>query len=294
VGATLSNVSEIAERRRAEEAWRRGEAELSRLVRRQEALLRIGQAVQEMTRPSDLGRVTQVCLSEAQKMGLNIQAMAIHRILDPQKKRVETYRVGPSGVITPGEQRRGNTLVRAWKTGEVLLEGDIEQRDQKEDVKAFRDRFGGLPLRSHLDVPFSRGVISAQSIHPNAFSETDMATLRQVAEIYSVGISRVEDLERVGEVEREAEQRRVLTETAGAAAHEINQPLTVVLGLTQLRLLSQALDPALRHDLEAIHKAGQQIREIVRKMIDLRQYVTKPYIKDIRIVDFDAGSRKDP
>jgi signal transduction histidine kinase len=225
-------------------------------------------------------------------MGLNVQAMAIHRILDPEQRLIETYRVGPSGVISNALRRKGISIVMAWKSGEVRYDSDLEKRGP-EGVEAFRDRFAGLPIRAHLDVPFSRGVISALSIHPDAFTETDVAILRQVAEIYSVGISRVEDLERIGEVEREAEQRRVLTETAGAAAHEINQPLTVVLGLTQLMLLNQALDPALRHDLETIHKAGQQIREIVGKMISLRQYVTKPYIKDVRIVDFDAGSRKD-
>ncbi|OGG43995.1 MAG: hypothetical protein A3F84_15430 [Candidatus Handelsmanbacteria bacterium RIFCSPLOWO2_12_FULL_64_10] len=187
---------------RYEERLRDLNANLEDRVRQQRALLRVNRAVQEMAMASDLGQVTQGCLKASQGVGMNAQAMAVHRVIDAEQKLIETFRVGPSGVITSGEQRRGEVIVGCWQSGEVLLCDDIE-RQAGEEAQAFREKFGGLPIRSWVDVPFVCGVISALSVHPDAFSETDVVLLRQMAEIYSVGIARVEDLERV-EVSQEA------------------------------------------------------------------------------------------
>ena len=90
----------------------------------------------------------------------------------------------------------------------------------------------------------------------------------------------------------EAERMRVLAETAGAAAHEINQPLTVVIGKTDIVLEKMASEDPQRHNIEDIQEAGERISEIVRKMGAARQYVTKPYIGKYNIVDFDESARE--
>jgi len=54
-----------------------------------------------------------------------------------------------------------------------------------------------------------------------------------------------------------------------------------------------SIAPAFRKDLESIHEAGQTIREIVTKMINLQRYTAKPYIDGVSIIDLDAASRKD-
>lgn len=179
----------------SEERQRELNARLEGRVRQQEAILRINRAVQEMARASDLGRVTQVCLDESQRMGLNVQAMAVHRILDPEQNLVETFRAGPSGIIAASMRRKGRAIVECWESGQVL-QGDVEN-SSVEEAQALREKFGGLPVRSWLDIPFACGVLSALSVQPDAFSETDVAVLRQMAGIYSVSIARVEDLERI-------------------------------------------------------------------------------------------------
>lgn len=87
----------------------------------------------------------------------------------------------------------------------------------------------------------------------------------------------------------EAERLRVLIETAGAAAHEINQPLTAIFGHIELVLVS---DPqsAYRQDLEYVKDAAKRIQDIVKSMSDIEQYQTKHYIGDINIVDFNASA----
>ena len=89
----------------------------------------------------------------------------------------------------------------------------------------------------------------------------------------------------------EAEQDRVLAETAGAAAHEINQPLTVIIGKLELLLDRLPPEDPLCKDIKDLQFAGQRIHSIVRKMLDTRKYVTKPYVRGAKIVDFEAASQ---
>lgn len=88
----------------------------------------------------------------------------------------------------------------------------------------------------------------------------------------------------------EAEKSRVLAETAGAASHEINQPLTIALGKLDLLMMKMGDESPFVKDVDAIQNAVHRIEEIVRKMGSARKYVTKPYIQGIDIVDFDASA----
>ena len=90
-----------------------------------------------------------------------------------------------------------------------------------------------------------------------------------------------------------AEGARVLIETAGAAAHEINQPLTAIIGTVELMIMSKTLGKADQQRLETIHRSGLLISTIVKKMGKLRAYVTKPYVGKLRIVDFNASTEED-
>ncbi len=89
---------------------------------------------------------------------------------------------------------------------------------------------------------------------------------------------------------REAERIRVLMETAGAAAHEIFQPLTAILGYAGLLVNRTADDDARGKQIETIRRAAKRIEEIVRKMQDIHQYSTKSYAGETDIVDFDVSS----
>ena len=58
------------------------------------------------------------------------------------------------------------------------------------------DRYG-LQIKAILNTPYSHGVISLLSSQANAFSEDEIVFVEQVGQILSVGISRVEDLEKL-------------------------------------------------------------------------------------------------
>ena len=91
------------------------------------------------------------------------------------------------------------------------------------------------------------------------------------------------------------ERLQTLTVTAGAAAHEINQPLTVVIGnADMLALKLGTVDQIPSQDIMkyavSISEAGKRISDIVKTMGELKKFVVKPYVKDVYIIDFDASA----
>jgi signal transduction histidine kinase len=90
---------------------------------------------------------------------------------------------------------------------------------------------------------------------------------------------------------RETEKLRVLMETAGAAAHEINQPLQSIIGFTEM-LLTEPDHTNQKQMLESIMRAGTKISHILTNMQDIRQYATKKYTQNHDIVDLDQSSKE--
>ena len=112
-------------------------------------------------------------------------------------------------------------------------------------------------------------------------------------ELFSIGIDRDITQRRQMEAElREAERLRVVTETAGGAAHEINQHLQVIVGQAQLLLKQMASDSPYVSGVGKIETVGMEIADILLKMQDVKQYATKPYVGNRDIVDFDQASQE--
>ena len=88
----------------------------------------------------------------------------------------------------------------------------------------------------------------------------------------------------------ESEKNAVIVALAGTAAHELNQPLTSVMGYAELlkRRLKEA-DPAWR-PVDIIHREAERMAEIVRKIGRITRYETKPYIGTQQILDLDKAS----
>lgn len=90
------------------------------------------------------------------------------------------------------------------------------------------------------------------------------------------------------------EKQALLAELAGATAHELNQPLTSVMGYAELlmrKIGEQA--PAFRA-AQVIHNEAQRMAEIVRKIGRLTRYETKSYVGEQRILDLDRAAAEDP
>ena len=93
---------------------------------------------------------------------------------------------------------------------------------------------------------------------------------------------------------RHMEQRQAVIEMAGAACHELAQPLaTIELGLAKLKkTLPQ--DSPMQEDLDGLQAQVERMGEMVHKISQVQDYVTKPYAQGLRIVDLQAASGEEP
>ncbi len=94
------------------------------------------------------------------------------------------------------------------------------------------------------------------------------------------------------------ERQAIVAELAGAAAHELNQPLTSVMGYAELllRKLDRERDGAAFGAAEVIFSEAERMAEIVRKIGKITKYETKSYVGRARILDLDkaAGEPEPP
>jgi len=98
---------------------------------------------------------------------------------------------------------------------------------------------------------------------------------------------------RIVREEEIAARNAMIVELAGTAAHELNQPLTVVLGYAQL--LARRLDPAdplARHVL-ALEKEARRMAEIIKKLGRITRYETIEYLEGAKIIDLDRSAPRE-
>jgi DNA-binding response OmpR family regulator len=120
--------------------------------------------------------------------------------------------------------------------------------------------------------------------------EVDNRTLLRSLD-YAVERSRLLlELKKLQELVLKSERIKVLVETAGAAAHEINQPLTSIFGMVELLKNDLPKNSSAHRKLDFILDAAFQIKNIIKKMGNVRQYTTKHYSKGVDIVNFDEAA----
>jgi signal transduction histidine kinase len=94
--------------------------------------------------------------------------------------------------------------------------------------------------------------------------------------------------------QRESDKMEALLHLANAAAHEMNQPLTLLMGYMDL-ILQRADErkpvPIDQEELAALKEATNRMTAIVEKIGAIRRYRTKPYMGDHEILDIEASSR---
>ncbi|HVJ14359.1 MAG TPA: PAS domain S-box protein, partial [Polyangiaceae bacterium] len=104
------------------------------------------------------------------------------------------------------------------------------------------------------------------------------------------------ELENVQEELRNKEKQAIIAELAGAAAHELNQPLTSVIGYSEL--LRRQVEPGsqLAQAVAIIISEAERMAEIVRKVGRITKYETKTYVGGARILDLEkaSGSEAEP
>lgn len=117
-------------------------------------------------------------------------------------------------------------------------------------------------------------------------------------EVASVGIftdlrDRMQLERKLSDVENrleESEKSAVIVALAGTAAHELNQPLTSVMGYAELLKRKLKEDDFAYKPVDIIYREAERMAEIVRKIGKITRYETKAYVGAQQIVDLDKAS----
>jgi PAS domain S-box-containing protein len=91
------------------------------------------------------------------------------------------------------------------------------------------------------------------------------------------------------ELEMSARQAMV-AQLAGAAAHELNQPLTSILGYAQLIERLSAEESPHTRAVDVILSEAERMAEIVKKIGRITKYETKDYVGSASIMDLDKSA----
>jgi hypothetical protein len=92
--------------------------------------------------------------------------------------------------------------------------------------------------------------------------------------------------------ELEAERLKTAVHMAGAAAHELRQPLTIISGF--LELLKDHVKEKTPDEVDIIQNQCQRMDDIIRKMLNITRYKTKSYGYGAEIFDLsEEGEEKE-
>ena len=185
-------------------------------------------------------------------------------------------------VLHPEDREKANYRVNERRTGDRRTQSlHVRLLNHGRDPVAFELRESEGQQEEPTLMVHAEGIYSSDQPRSENFVGTQ-------------GVARdISDRLRAEKALREAERVKVFTETAGAAAHEINQPLTVIIGTVEIMLGEMEPEDLERPMLQEVLAAGERINEIVQKMRTTHRYVTKPYMRGSDIADFDASSRED-
>lgn len=112
-------------------------------------------------------------------------------------------------------------------------------------------------------------------------------------------LARVRVLARLRKLQQqvvEQERVRAMVATAGAAAHNLGQPLMAALGLIGM-LLKTELTAEQREDLDLLHTTLRQMSGIVHQIQEVQHYITQPYLDPshpLEILDLEQARGRRP
>lgn len=90
---------------------------------------------------------------------------------------------------------------------------------------------------------------------------------------------RIKTIEEQSRKLAEAERMKVMVESLAAACHHLGQPaMTLTVGIELLQMQNRATDPLITETLAHCRQASAELSKVLKKLHNLREYRTEPYL----------------
>ena len=152
--------------------------------------------------------------------------------------------------------------------------------------------------KTYLFVEREGDLLRSESFHPN-FRSGGLYLFAVASPLYDArgrmvgAIESVRDVTEYKLAHKETLARERLqsaVETAGAACHELNQPLQAVLSQVELAQLKVPANSPLGDDLKRLMINVQKMTEITRRLSRITDYQTRAYVGQAQILDLARAS----
>ncbi|MGB8643756.1 MAG: GAF domain-containing protein [Anaerolineae bacterium] len=165
---------------------------------------------------------------------------------------------------------------KAAETGETQLANDTSQNHDFVVISDWKPNAElAVPLKAGQSVI---GVLNVEREEVNSITQEEVRMVESLADQLTVAIQNArlyeqtrDQLEKLKQTQTrlvESERRAAIGELAAGLAHEINNPLTAILGHTQLMLQAPFTSPEnINTELTAINGAAQRIHRIVKEFV---------------------------
>lgn len=249
--------------------------------------------VWQMQQPGDITAVVTVLQESLRELEIGYHGCGISLVEeDLDTTKVIFNRSSAARDMSDEDSAEAQRLIAAvWHSGRPLYRRDLVQEDRFAERERIESLFG--LVRSVIDVPFSHGTISVNSLVANGFSSEDIESLKLLAEVLSEGYRRSQDLEALERTEKQllqAQKMEAIGQLAGGVAHDFNNMVSVVTGYCSLML--QDIDESHPHYpfIMEIDKSGKKTTMLVRQLLAFsRRQVAEPVVLDLNAVVADLG-----
>jgi len=280
------------EARRQRDELEASRAELDARVREMATLVSVAGILGATSDPT--GALRLICRELGRLTGADTVAAYV---VDRQRAEVSPV----AGYHVPEAVREGLrgarlALADASFSDALLDEGHVVWSDDAPHDARFANRFfARFPHRSCAFIPLLAATRVTGVLHliwwtqPRRFSAGELALLQAVGQQAAIHLENA----RLLETEVRAQELRAVTRLANAAAHEINNPLAIIVG--NLQMLAGRPEASERQRLDRMLAAATRIGEIVRHMMQitrLEDLTTAPSLPPM--LDLRRSSEDDP